>query len=186
MHHDPHSPSFQELLGSMEASAEHWDETLPQEKFLKDKGEKKYWYQSKSELNKYTEQYKKSTEVTSQRSYQHKEKSGKAVEISGEEANKHPLYVELKKIAGEASTVSSFCLAIHVKAFFVLYFELRIRNPLFELEVLLPWQNFTTPGTLSTNLDKLQDKLAMVVAKLKTPQDALLWGAIWQKPSLQN
>lgn len=83
----------------------------------RDKGEKKYWYQSKSELNRYTEQYKKSTEVTSQLSYQHKEKSGKSVEISGEEANKHPLYVELKKIAGEASTVSSFCLAIHAKVF---------------------------------------------------------------------
>lgn len=60
-----------------------------------------------------------------------------------------------------------------MQRFFVLYFELRIRNPLFELEVLFPWQKFTTPGTLSTNLDKLQDKLAMVVAKLKTPQDAL-------------
>ena len=35
MHRDPHSPSFQELLGSMETSSEHWDETLPQEKFLK-------------------------------------------------------------------------------------------------------------------------------------------------------
>ena len=125
MHRDPHSPSFQELLGSMEASAEHWDETLPREKFLKDKGEKKYWYQSKSELNKYTEQYKKSTEVSSQRTYQHKEKAGKAVEVSGDEVNKHPLYFELKKIAGEASTVSSFCLAIDAKVF---CFLLRTEN----------------------------------------------------------
>ena len=116
MHRDPHSPSFAELLGSMEASDEHWDETLPQE-LPKDKGEKKYWYQSKSELNRYTEQYKKSAEVTSQRNYQHKEKSSKSVEISGDEVNKHPLYFELKKIAGEASTVSSFSLAIHAKAF---------------------------------------------------------------------
>ena len=109
----------------MEASAEHWDETLPQEKFLKDKGEKKYWYQSKSELNKYTEQYKKSTEMSSQRTYQHKEKAGKAVEVSGDEVNKHPLYFELQKIAGEASTVSSFCLAIGAKVF---CFLLRTEN----------------------------------------------------------
>ena len=77
-----------------------WDETLPQEKFLKDKGELKYWYQSKSELNKYTEQYKKTEEMTSQRSYQHKEKASKGVEISGDEVNKYPLYFELRKIAG--------------------------------------------------------------------------------------
>lgn len=117
MHRDPHSPSFQELLGSMETSSEHWDETLPQEKFLKDKGELKYWYQSKSELNKYTEQYKKTEEMTSQRSYQHKEKASKGVEISGDEVNKYPLYFELKKIAGEASTVSSFFLAIACRHF---------------------------------------------------------------------
>ena len=84
--------------------------------------------------------------------------------------NKYPLYFGLKKIAGEASTVSSFFLAIACRHFLIFYFELIIRNPLFELEVLFPWQNFTIPGTLSTNLDKLQ---ALVVAKLKTPQEAL-------------
>ena len=65
MHRNPGSPSFKELLDTLESSSEKWDESLPQEKFLKDKGEKKYFWSSASGLAKFEEVEKHSEEFSS-------------------------------------------------------------------------------------------------------------------------
>lgn len=113
MHRNPGSPSFKELLDTLESSSEKWDESLPQEKFLKDKGEKKYFWSSASGLAKFEEVEKHSEEFSSSvGGYDSKggKPKGGATGDSSEEQAKYPVYTELKKKVGEAATVSR-CLS---------------------------------------------------------------------------
>ena len=113
MHRNPGSPSIKELLDTLESSSEKWDESLPQEKFLKDKGEKKYFWSSASGLAKFKEVDKHSEEFSSSMGgYESKggKPKGGATGDSAEEQAKYPVYTELKKKVGEAATVSR-CLS---------------------------------------------------------------------------
>ena len=113
MHRNPGSPSFKELLDTLESSSEKWDESLPQKKFLKDKREKKYFWSSASGLAKFEEVEKHSEEFSSSvGGYDSKggKPKGGATGDSSEEQAKYPVYTELKKKVGEAATVSR-CLS---------------------------------------------------------------------------
>ena len=122
MHRNPSSPSFNKLLDTLESSSEKWDESLPQEKFLKDQGELKYFWSSASGLAKFEEIDKHSEEFTSSvGGYEAKVNKGKgaATEDSAEEQAKYPVYTELKKTVGEAATVSRYlsdlsCLLVYL------------------------------------------------------------------------
>lgn len=112
MHRQPGSPSFLELLDCLESSTEKWDESLPQEKFLKDKGEKKYFWNSSSGLSKFEQAETHSEELSATAAgYDTKAKSKAGSEGSAEEQGKYPVYTALKKTVGEAATVSRFLSA---------------------------------------------------------------------------
>lgn len=123
MHRQPGSPSFLELLESLESSTEKWDESLPQEKFLKSKGEKKYFWSSTSGLEKFEEFAKHTEEFCSTAGgYDSKVGKSKGTGDSAEEQSKYPLYTELKKTAGEASTVSRPWSAFNYSVLYLLLF----------------------------------------------------------------
>ena len=87
--------------------------SLCRKKFLKDKGEKKYFWSSASGLAKFEEVEKHSEEFSSSvGGYDSKggKPKGGATGDSAEEQAKYPVYTELKKKVGEAATVSR-CLS---------------------------------------------------------------------------
>lgn len=144
MHRNPGSPSFLELLDTLDSSAEKWDVSLPQEKFLKHTGEKKYFWTSTSGLSKF-EQADKHSEEFSSTVGGYESKSGRAKGGEGsEEQGKFPHSDQLKKKIGEAATASRF-LSLHN----VLLFTNHSANPMLTKVLLLlvtscrttwPWQ----------------------------------------------